>query len=259
MKYEDYFSLFLSIEDELTKFLSVIDYSDKHKNIYSHKLVLLLLQACPIIESYLVKMATSSSSVKNSELWDCAIKSKIWDKKGNTQELKIDGNGNRSIGNFPKFACVNAELFNLLSREVTFYHSANFQGKEKEQHTDYRPFVSLKEMLPHNHSDYRSDSTRYPKGYNTPVWWTAYNKVKHDFDSARKSHVNYSNVIEAIAGLFCILAFCEPNFEALTREGYYKNGILRTRFFETRIEQANTSSLSGEIELANTEDMAEVS
>ncbi|END3035913.1 hypothetical protein ABL003_000801 [Vibrio parahaemolyticus] len=258
MKYEDYFSLFLSIEDELTKFLSVIDYSDKHKNIYSHKLVLLLLQACPIIESYLVKMATSSSSVKHSDLWNCDIKAKIWDKKSRKEELKIDGNGNRSIGNFPKFACVNAELFNLQNRRVTFYHSANFQGKEKGQYTDYQPFESLKEMLPHNHSEYSSRSARYPKGYSTPVWWTAYNKIKHDFDLARKSHVNYTNVIEAIAGLFCILVFSEPNLEALTKEGLYKNGIVRTRFFEARINLANPNSLSGEIELGQAQELAEV-
>ena len=249
MKYEDYFSLFLSIEDELTKFLSVIDYSDKHKNIYSHKLVLLLLQACPIIESYLVKMATSSSSVKHSDLWNCDIKAKIWDKKSRKEELKIDGNGNRSIGNFPKFACVNAELFNLQNRRVTFYHSANFQGKEKGQYTDYQPFKSLKEMLPHNHSEYSSGNTYYPRGYNTPVWWTAYNKIKHDFDLARKSHVNYTNVIEAIAGLFCTLVFCESDLDALAKEGFYKNGIVKTRFFETQIAPTNPTSLLGEIEL----------
>lgn len=257
MKYEDYFSLFLSIEDELTKFLSVIDYSDKHKNIYSHKLVLLLLQACPIIESYLVKMATSSLSVKHSDLWNCDIKTKIWDKRDRKQELKVDGNGNRSIGNFPKFACVNAELFNLQNRRVTFYHSANFQGKEKGQYTDYQPFGTLKEMLPHNHSDYSSSKAHYPKGYSTPVWWTSYNKVKHDFGLAKDSHVNYANVIEAITGLFCVLVYCEPCIEALSQEGYFRDGIVKTKFFEAFVDDTNLNSLSGEIELGTSEELVE--
>ncbi|WP_283630973.1 hypothetical protein [Shewanella baltica] len=250
MKYEDYFSLFLSIEDELNKFLSVIDYSDKHKNIYSHKLVLLLLQTCPIVESYLVKMATSSSSVKHSRLWECDIKTKIWDKRHKSLEVKIDSNGNRFIGNFPKFACVNAELFRLFNRAITFYHSANFQGKGEDQHTLYEPFHSLKDMLLHDHSDYESAS--YPKGYNTPIWWTAYNKVKHDFGLAKESHVNYTNVIEAITGLFCVLVFCEPDIEALTREGYFQDGIVKTKFFEARVDDANPKLLSGEIEFVET-------
>ncbi|MPY24522.1 hypothetical protein [Shewanella sp. YLB-07] len=251
MKYEDYFSLFLSIEDELTKFLSVIDYSDKHQNIYSHKLVLLLLQACPVIESYLVKMATSSSSMKQSELWECEIKSKIWDKKkSNKPDLKVDEDGNRFVGNFPKFSCVNSELFALPKKEIVFYHSANFQEKSQGSHTNYYPFKSLKKMLPHSHPDYRIDRTRYPKGYETPVWWTAYNKVKHDFDLAKKSHVNYTNVIEAIAALFCVLAHCDANLDSLTREGFYRDGVVRTKFFETSIGNGHSNSLLGEIELA---------
>ncbi|MEF1309061.1 hypothetical protein QTO01_03025 [Vibrio mytili] len=258
MKYEDYFSLFLSIEDELSKFLSVIDYSDKHKNIYSHKLVLLLLQTCPVMESYLVKVATSSSSAKQSELWECDIKTKIWDKKNKSPALKVNDLGHRYIGNFPKFVGVNTELFKLHEREVVFYHSANFQIKNSERHTTYRPFASFQNMLSHSHEDYTGKDTRYPKGYETPVWWTAYNKVKHDFDLARKSHVNYANVIEAIAGLFCALVFCESDLNTLAKEGYYKDGTVKTRFFEVQIDMADPKSLSGEIELGEVEEQAEV-
>ncbi|RUO45873.1 hypothetical protein [Pseudidiomarina donghaiensis] len=241
MKYEDYFSLFISIEAELTKFLSVIDYSANHKNIYSHKLVLLLLQACPIVESYLVKMATSSSSVRQSKLWDSEIKAKIWEKKAKSQKLKIDRDGNRIIGNFPKFAGVNNEVFCLSSRKITFYHTANFQKKETGQYTEYQPFNTLEGMLLHDHLDYTSTNANYPKGYKTPDWWAAYNKVKHDFDLARKSHVNYTNVIEAIAGLFCVLSYCEPDIEALGLEGYYKNGIVKTKYFEAEYDLTATN------------------
>ncbi|HHK8419470.1 TPA: hypothetical protein ACQYBJ_000407 [Vibrio parahaemolyticus] len=238
MKYADYFSLFLNIETELSKFLSVIDYSEKHEKIYSHKLVLLLLQTCPIIESYLVKMAVTSSTVRNSNLWDCEIKTKIWNKKNNSTELRLDSQGGRFIGNFPKFACVNSELFGLPQKSVIFYHSAKFQALDDGLHTVYRPFISLQEMLPHDHDYYKKPKTNYPKSYDTPKWWSAYNKVKHDFDLAAKEYVNYSNVIEAVAALFCVLAACEPDFKALSTEGYLRDGKIKTSFFESDVSNS---------------------
>ncbi|HHY0566761.1 hypothetical protein CGJ93_02365 [Vibrio parahaemolyticus] len=245
MKYEDYFSLFLSIEEELTKFLSVVDYSDKHKNIYSHKLVLLLLQTCPVIESYLVKVATSSYSAKQSKLWECDIKTKIWDKKNKSSALKVDENGNRCIGNFPKFVGVNIELFNIHEKDIVFYHSANFQNRDAGRHTTYRPFDSFKGMLTHNRPEYKDKY--YPTGYTAPVWWTSYNKVKHDFGLAKKSHVNYRNVIEAITGLFCALVFCEPDLKTLAQEGFFKDGMVKTKFFEARVDDFNSKLLSDEV------------
>lgn len=236
MRYEDYFSMFLSIEEELTSFLKVIDYSEKHKAIYSHKLVLLLLQTCPVIESYLVRTATSSNTVQKHPIWNCDINSKIWEStKGQSKAVK-EVNGLRQISGFPKFIAVNNEVFNLDDKKVTFYHSERFQVNNGCDTSQYSPFKSLLKTLDFEHSDYKEDKTRYPKGYATPKWWTAYNKIKHSFDGIAEDKVNYAVVIEAVAALFIVLAYCEPNINALESNGYLSDSKLKSKLFEVEVK-----------------------
>ncbi|WP_299661881.1 hypothetical protein [uncultured Psychromonas sp.] len=232
MKYEDYFSMFLNIEDDLADFLNVMTYSEKHRTIYSHKLVLLLLQTCPVIESYLVMSATKSNIMQSSEIWDVSVKHKIWTSKKEKLTIK---EGHRLITGFPKFACVNDQVFHLSHQRITFYHSELFQQGGGCETSKFRPFQSLSKTLPVNHQDYQNNNTRYPKGYETPAWWTAYNKIKHSFDGIAQEKVNYAVIIEALAGLFCILAYIEPNFELLRENGYLKGNKLKSRFFEADI------------------------
>ncbi|KXI26703.1 hypothetical protein [Paraglaciecola hydrolytica] len=233
MKYEDYFSMFLSIEEELAEFLKVINYSEKHQNIYSHKLVLMLLQTCPIIESYLVRLSTSSESVKKSSAWDSDIKDKIWETKKD-KSIKLSS-GNRQISGFPKFACIAEEVFELSKKEVTFYHSVLFQSNGGCTTSTYTPFSELGDTLPSFHSEYKNNKTKYPKLYRTPQWWTAYNKIKHSFDGVAQDKVNYAVVIEALAALFCILCFCEPGKESLKGNGYLAAGMIKSRLFEIKL------------------------
>lgn len=232
MTYEDYFSVFLTIEDDLCEFLRVVDYSEKHRNIYSHKLVLMLLQTCPVIESYLVRVVTSGSFVQNSPIWNSPIKHKIWDtNKDGTLKSK---NGKRSINGFPKFSCLANELFELDDQSVKFYHSERFQENDGCKSSIYLPFNSLETALSAN-SDQYIGKTNYPKGYSTPNWWTAYNKVKHSFDDEAQNRVTYSIVIEAISALFCVLCRCEPSKRSLEMNGIVKNKITRTRLFQMEL------------------------
>jgi len=226
MKYQDYFSMFLNIEAELLKFIKVIDYTDKHKNIYAHNLVLLLLQTCPVIESYLVRIATTSNTVKQSVHWNSTLNFKIWDS--NKQVIK-EKDGKRQIGNFPKFACLNNELFDLSSKKTKFYHSDQFQiGSDTV--SIYQPFKPLDKAARFDSGAY--ESKNYPAGYETPKWWTAYNKIKHSFDDVAQEQVNYSVVIEAISALFTVLVYCEPDLEVLKSNGFANEIGVKSNLFE---------------------------
>ncbi len=109
MKYYRYFELFLNIEDQLCDYISQLEYSERSKNILTPKISLLLLQACPIIESYMVQLCTTSNNVKNHELYDWEYNWKLWEH--NNKGIKTKG-GKRLISNFPKFSYIIEKVCN---------------------------------------------------------------------------------------------------------------------------------------------------
>jgi len=94
MQYYRYFELFLNIEDQLCDYIGQLEYSDKSKNIYTPKISLLLLQACPIIESYMVQLCTSSQIVQSHDLYTWEYNWKLWES--DKQRIK-EKYGKRSI------------------------------------------------------------------------------------------------------------------------------------------------------------------
>ena len=225
--YHQYFNLLLEVEDELVSRIRQLEYSEKSRTVYSSKLSLLLLQTCPIIESYMAYLATESDDVRNHPLYNWEYNWKLWES--NKEIVKVK-NGLREIQKFPKFSYVSEKVFSLSSLSVNFFHTERFQDiQDNDKVTTFTPFSSLKKF-----SDYSTYSGNggFPVGLDTPKWWTAYNKIKHSLVGQANNRVTYSLTVEAISGLFILLAYCAPDLEILEKHGYIKNGAIRTKLFK---------------------------
>lgn len=232
MKYYRYFELFLNIEDDLADYMGQLQFSNKTEKFYSPKISLLLLQTCPVIESYMVQLSTKSKSVGQHPLHSWEHADKLWKiKKGNNKELKES----RSISTFPKFSYVTEKVFELSSRYCKFFYSERFQNLSGSTHyRNMTPYSGLSGFVDFNQAVIKPKQ-QFPTGIETPKWWTAYNKIKHDLDEA-ENRVTYETVIDALGGLFVVLAHCDADLVTLEDNGYLKDGKIKTRLFEADIK-----------------------
>jgi len=236
MEHHEYFRHFLTIEEDLIDFTKQLNFDKESIKLYSPKLSLLLLQTCPVIESFMVDLCTKSSSVRKSDLWNWRYKWKLWSKK-ETANSKRDTIVARSIGDFPKFAYVCEKVFELADKRTKFYFSDKLQNLPDEAFsTIFQPFKTLSNFIDYRKVDY--EPRRFPTNYPTPDWWQAYNKIKYDLELSKKK-VKYDTVIEAIAGLFLLLSYCDPDKEILHNNGYIKpfqdGAVIKSKLFERRI------------------------
>lgn len=130
MKYIDYFSVFLGIEQKLSKYFNQLEYNARTKSIFSYPISLFLLQICPVIESYMVDLCINSNTVQNSDLFSWQYNYMIWQKKREkgSIELKTDKSGKRSISGFPKFSYVIEKCFKISSHTVAFNPNKYFHA-----------------------------------------------------------------------------------------------------------------------------------
>jgi hypothetical protein len=233
MKYHKYFELFLNIEDDLLSYIRQLEYSDKSRNIYSPRLALLLLQVCPVIESYMVRLATHSNIVKKHEIYNWKYNWRIWDKEKTEKKVK-EQNGIRSINKFPKFSYVCEKVFKISEKKVKFYFSNRFQSLPDNNSLQiFQPYSSLDKLKDFENFD--ANTKQFPVGLETPKWWTAYNKIKHSFGDEAEERVTYEGIIEGLAGLFLILSFCDADTEILKANGYMpETNVIKTQLFEAR-------------------------
>lgn len=230
MEYYRYFELFLSIEDELASYMRQLQFSSKTESLYSPRISLLLLQTCPVIESYMAQLSTKSPLVMKHPLYKWEGAYSLWDsEKGKIKEK----DGFRLISNFPKFAYVVEKVFGLSSKDCRFYYSERFKKIGGDAHfRDLNPFGTLKKFDDFVGMNLKKGS-RFPTGLDTPVWWTAYNKIKHDMDEAEK-RVSYKTSIEALGGLFVLLALCDAEYEVLEENGLIVGGVVKTKLFSCK-------------------------
>ena len=227
MLFYRYFEFFLNIENALAEYTTQLEFSETSKHLYSHKISLLLLQTCPIIESYMVQLCATSPTVQKHSLYDWEYNWKLWDS--NKKKLKLP-KGKRSINKFPKFSYVIEKVFSISSESCTFYFSDKFQNLEGNSHLiTLQPFKSLSNFTDFNGITVE-DKQPFAVGLDTPKRWTAYNKIKHDLDEAEK-RVNYQTTIEALAALFILLSSCDTDRETLQKNGFIKDGKIKTRLF----------------------------
>lgn len=233
MEYYRYFDLFLSIEDELAGYMRQLQFSSKTESLYSPRISLLLLQTCPVIESYMVQLSTKSTHVKKHPLYDWEGANKLWQSDQGKIKEKA---GSRSIRDFPKFAYVNEKVFSLSSMQCRFYYSERFQQIDGNSHfRDLNPFGTLDKFGDYVGLDLEKVG-RFPKGLETPVWWTAYNKIKHDMDEAEK-RVTYKTAIEALGALFVLLANCGTDHQVLQNNSFITDGRIKTKLFSSGASQ----------------------
>jgi len=236
MDYVEYFLTFMDIEQDLLSFVQNMQYTEESGDIYTPKLSLLLLQTCPLIESYMIKLALTSRLVTSSDLYNWELNWKLWEKKDKCNEVK-ESNGLRSIKGFSKFSFVCETIFELSNRNARFYYTDKYiflHGNASKILTKtFQPYKSLG-----SYKDYRlfnDVNSKFPMRGNVPKWWTAYNKVKHRIESA-KHYVNYNTVIEAISALFILLCCCDVDTLTLQNNFFlrqYGNGsIIKTKLFE---------------------------
>lgn len=234
MEYYQYFELFLNIEEDLLAYIRQLEYSEKSRYIYSPRLALLLLQTCPVIESYMVRLATKSKTVQVHEIYNWKFNWKIWEKEKGKEKVK-EQDGIRSIKNFPKFAYVCEKVFKISEKSVRFFFSNKFQKLPNN--------ISMQALYPYktlskfdDFKMYDDKGTQFPVGLETPKWWTAYNKIKHSFGDEAQSRVTYERIIEGLAGLFLVLTFCDVDTIVLRDNGYMQeNNIIKTQLFEADI------------------------
>jgi hypothetical protein len=242
MEYYKYFELFLNIEDDLLAYIRQLEYSNKSRNIYSPRLSLLLLQTCPVIESYMVRVATQSEIVQNHEIYNWEYSWKIWDS--NKDEIK-EKDGVRGIATFPKFAYVCEKVFHLSEKSTKFYFSDKFQNISDNASTQqFKPFESLEKFQDFKNFELKdSKPKKFPVGLDTPKWWTAYNKIKHSFGDEAQQRVTYEKIIEGLAGLFLVLVCCDADYGVLKDNGYMSGkDLIKTQLFEAEISITQSES-----------------
>ncbi len=234
MEYYQYFELFLNIEDDLLSYIRQLEYSEKSRGIYSPRLALLLLQTGPVIESYMVRLATKSKTVQDHEIYNWKYNWKIWDKAKLQENVKLKDKL-RSISTFAKFAYVCEKVFHISRKSVKFYFSNRFQNLPNNISVKHiKPFDSLKNFK--DFKNFNNKKKQFPVGLETPKWWTAYNKIKHSLGDEAQSRVTYERIIEGLAGLFLILAYCDTDTTVLKDNGYMpKKHLIKTTLFEADI------------------------
>jgi len=234
VEYYQYFELFLNIEDDLLAYIRQLEYSDKSRYIYSPRLALLLLQTCPVIESYMVRIATKSKIVQTHGIYNWKFNWKIWERQKHEEKVK-EKDGIRSIRNFAKFAYVSEKVFDISKKSVRFYFSNRFQKLQNNTSTQtLYPYKTLGKFQ--DLKTYDGKGNQFPVGLETPKWWTAYNKIKHSFGDEAHSRVTYERIIEGLAGLFLVLAYCDVDTTVLKDNGYMpENNIIKTQLFEADI------------------------
>ena len=236
MKYYEYFQIFLNIENNLSNYMQTIEYSNKSKTIYTINQSLLLLQTCPIIESFMIDLSIDATTVINHPLYNWKFNWKLYKKKEKENTLKLKDN-KRLIESFPKFAYVCEEVFKLSNEKTTFYYTDKLQYLPDNINTEtISPFSSLKKFFSYTYFD--DENKKFPIGLESPEWWLAYNKIKHDFEKSREK-VNYKICIEAISALFIILCYCDPDIELLKKNGFIINRddskLIKSKYFSCKI------------------------
>ena len=223
--FQKYFLLFLNIESSLTDYFKELEYNDKTKHYSSERMFLFLLEICPAIEALMVDLSLNSTTVKTSLLWKNQYNFKIWKKVDNKDELKINHKGNREISSIKNFGYVCETIFKLSSRKITFYYNKRLRNKS-----------DLELLAPFNNfSKLEFNEKSGVIKLDSPIWWNAYNKTKHDFINA-SVNVTFKTIIDALGAYFILLIYSEPDISLLEDNNYIKirneQKTVNTKLFE---------------------------
>lgn len=236
MDYVEYFLIFLNIEEDLLSFIKNLEYTKESSRIHSPRLSLLLLQTCPVIESYMVKLATQSKKVMSSDLYNWKLNWKLWEKEKKERKVK-EKDGIRSISGFPKLAYVCETVFGLSDQKARFYFTDKYyflHGHTANLFTEvFQPYKSLATFT--DYQEVTDGSSVFPLRLMTPKWWIAYNKVKHSLEFST-DYVQYQTTKEALSALFILLCHCDVDTLTLQNNAFLRRfgagSMIKTKLFE---------------------------
>ncbi|MDQ1279620.1 MAG: hypothetical protein QG670_882 [Thermoproteota archaeon] len=173
------------MESELVHYFEYVPYTEKNKNVYSPKLLALLLQICGYIDTVFKEMAKYQEFQKIQE---CQEINKL--EKKDYKRYNI------------KYARKAFEKIYKLSSNNGGYLVAKLS------------WIGDKEIIP-----FKAFAT-----YKSPEWWHSYNNVKHTWSKALEK-ANIENVLEALSGAFLLNVVHYLSIKLLGQLGHLKTVI----------------------------------
>lgn len=175
-------ALYKYMESDFIRYLEYVPYTEKNKDVYSPKLIALLLQICGYIDTVFKEMA------KNHEFKNIPECDEI-------NKLEKDEYRSYNIG---------------LARaafEKIYKLSSNNDGKLIAKLSWYGD----KELIPFK---------MFAMG-KSPYWWRIYNAIKHSWSRAFEQS-NVDNTLEALSGAFLLNVIHYPSLKLLWQLGDLK-------------------------------------
>lgn len=180
-------SNFESLEVQVDELETYVAVEPRNGRTYSREISLILFQVASQIDTFF-KLAVLDDSLNHSKQIDPTKLADCRTKSQNNQQIKI--------GEF-------RDIFN------PFYKLSKWRvniGRPFLQYREIQPFIRF--------------STQ-----QSPSWWTAYNKVKHDMFNNR-NRGNLENLLQAMAGLFLLNVLHRPNQPVLILKNVIRNGMM---------------------------------
>jgi len=178
---------FESLEAQIADLEAYVTIEPQNRRTYSRKIGLILFQTASTVETFF-KQALLDNSLDLSRQTNHARLAECRTKSTRNQQIRIS-----------EYRDV-FEPHHQLSR----WHVSIG-----------RPFLPYGEIQPFN---------QFARG-QSPVWWIAYNKVKHDMFKNRV-HGSLENLLQAMAGLFLLNVLHRPNQPVLILKNVIRNGMM---------------------------------
>jgi len=179
-----------SIESNFLDFLEYVPYCESNIKMYSPKLAGLLLQIGGYVDSAFKEMAKYF-----------VLRAYIKKKDGTAKRAKVI-----------------TDIVDAYSVYGTIYNLSSNNGDHLIAKLDFGD----KEMYP-----FKNFSS---SNFDSPEWWDAYNKVKHEY-SLHYKKASIDNVLNGLAGAFLLNAIHYPGIKLLWQLGYLTTGIKAEKGF----------------------------
>ena len=178
-------TLYKHMEADFRRFLEYVPYTNENRNVYSPRLLAMLLQICGYIDTVFKEMAKYQS----------------FRRKPNIRAIN-----NLRANDYRGFSITLAR-----NAFEEIYKLSTNNGTKLIAKLDW---VGDKPLTPF--ADFGKNKS--------PSWWYDYNNVKHNW-SANIKRANMDNVLEALSGAFLLNAIHYPSIELLWRLGVFKTII----------------------------------
>lgn len=178
-------ALYKYMESDFIQYLEYVPYTEKNKNVYSPKLIALLLQTCGYIDTVFKEMAKYQEFQKITE---CQEINEL--EKGDYRNYNIE----YARKAFKKIYKLSSNNGGTLIAKLSWFGD--------------------KELVPFKM--FAVDKS--------PSWWRVYNTVKHTWSKALEQS-NMDNTLEALSAAFLLNAIHYPSLKLLWQLGDLKTVI----------------------------------